>query len=229
VKRPAWRIKAYRLGLVFAQRDDGSLRLETRDLDAVARALGRPLFVEFLRCFVASDRLTSLAELLHYDQSPKGSFSQRRNVLTCALLAGGALYEAADAIHHLEPLLPRDVTDLTEWTRLTAMAARWRRSGGMLRQLRNKVAFHVDRPVVEAGLAALTKGAGKVVLVGGDTRRRRHASHPIATDALLAGLGFNERQARGLAKTLSSDHGMFGELVLRVFHKALKARGAGLP
>src|SRR6266540_1638921 len=156
------KIRVFKAGLSFSKTlPDGPWAFETRDLDAVARALGEDVLVALQRCFVWADRLQSLLSFGYHEKEPKRSMAHERNLHFTAWTGGGILFEAAEAVNDLNTAgVAALLQDPTDWRKLLRMARRWRKNRLLVR-VRQNLAFHVDRKLMRLGTDMLLKGLGK--------------------------------------------------------------------
>lgn len=153
-------------GLTYEEHDDGRHELRTSDLTALVDAVGPDLFNAFLRCFIHGDRLTSLVAFMHLSsQTTRGRFAEDRDLYTALLFAFGSIKELGFALGAVRiELNKRRLFDARLWASTVEPFVDWA-EGRLPSQIRNAIAFHVDRNVIDRGLAA-HKGASAVLLEG---------------------------------------------------------------
>ena len=70
----------------------------------------------------------------------------------------------------------------------------------LLVRLRNKLAYHVDRPEIVAGLKEVVKAREPWILARGDDNRMATTQVPLGYEPLLQGLKVNRKDMRELAR-----------------------------
>ncbi len=179
-------------------------RLEASDLSHLRRAMGEDLLVAFVRCFVHSDRLTSLAHfgaLNGKAEVPEPAVS--RNYFTCMWLSIGILKEFATALQSLRSELAKQQLlhlDPTALERIRDAEERWQK-GLAAKEVRNTQAFHVDSDVIRRGLARLEQGSAPAILVEGRGTSDYQSRLTIAAQCLVSG---SEADSELLRRTVQS-------------------------
>lgn len=160
--------------LVFEKDQAGPWRLTTADLNSVRTQLGEEVLVSFCRAYVHADRLDSLIDMyepvLRKDGIASAAVRAQRNWITFFAMAAGSLKELSLVLGDLRAaLVKRGIWDQPEWkSGLNAWEVWGNRPD--VSSVRNQLAFHVDRTIMEGGLAAVLKrGAPNVVLYAGDS------------------------------------------------------------
>ena len=203
-------------------------RIELRDLKTFRKTLGADVVAAFCACFVQADRLISLSSFgllsrMHYPDSSPGS---DRNLHTMVWFAVGTLREIALAIRALRSALAkRGLLDATSdaWNALQEIEERWD-GDPFFRDVRNKIAFHIDLDMIEAGLVAM-EADGNAILSEGYGREVAHSRFPLGHEALLRGSGKNPADIERFIKTVSEDHGAIHQRIQEVFLQVLDAKG----
>jgi hypothetical protein len=108
---------------------------------------------------------------------------------------------------------------------LRAVEGRWE-DDPFYRDMRNKLAYHVDSEVIEKGFNELVADRSEVFLSQGDGRRADASSLVLGFHALVNGLEMTVEQYGKFAQAAGEDHGV-GEAVQLAFLDALEA--AGIP
>lgn len=184
-------------------------KLETVDLGALREAIGRGLFDAFVRAFVLSDRLSSLAQLmvLTHSRMKAGTVARVRNVTTLRWLILGTLRETAQAIGDLQGELAKrgwlDTSD-PHSLELREFERRWKES--VPSNLRNQGAFHVDLDVVTAGVEKLASTGEITLLAEGDGPTDQDTSLEIGSEALLQGLFPDTEAAKAAFESVDHDN-----------------------
>jgi hypothetical protein len=200
---------------VWEMRDGERWKLQTTDLAELRAALGEDVLEDFLRCFVVSDKMTSLVALFNatLEKTEAGSIASRRNNLTFFYLCVDILKEMQLCLEGLRASLNK--------------AGLWDRESWGLDEtnslIRNQAASHVDRDTVKHGLDAMEGGAERVVFAEGKGPKVQDAITSLAHDAVIAGLGLSERQVKdaieGVKHFDAHDH------LVNEFLRVLDARG----
>jgi hypothetical protein len=230
VTRPRYWIRAYRLGVLQVERDDGTQLVETRDLTALRHALGDEVLGGLLRLFVWVDRMSSLIHLGYWSNAnlPAESPALARDLQTVVWFASGVLFEAADAIEQLSAAgIESQLSTRDHWNELKEMADRW--TGNILRRGRNNIGFHADPRVMLRGIEALAGTEEKVQISVAEGRTTSRASFRLGLEALLLGTGFSLAQFDQMFTTLAADLGRFRDLVGYVWVEVLQFHGAWSP
>jgi hypothetical protein len=205
--------------LVFEKDLAGAWRLTTADLNSVRTQLGEEVLVSFCRAYVYADRLDSLIDMyepvLRKHGIASAAVRAQRNWITFFALAAGSLKELSLVLGDLRAaLVKRGIWDQSEWeSGLKAWEVWGSRSD--VSSVRNQLAFHVDRTIMEGGLAAVLKrGAPNVVLYAGDGPDLKNSWFRLAHDILFAGAihGFGVGSAEKLYDTISGMLGVIDHL-----------------
>lgn len=188
-------------------------RLQANDLSAVRAALGQEVFDAFCRSFVQSDRLTSLAQLqlLNKEALPLESVASSRNTLTILWLTVGTLREMAIVLRDLRAALAKRgwFDSASEPAKkLRNFESRWEENA-LYRALRNTGAFHVDLPVIRAGVDNLLLRPGPVLLAEGTGGTDHEMSLSIGSEALLLGMSDDPEVLRTALKAVHPDHKVY--------------------
>ena len=219
MSRPTYLIHPFRLGLVFTQRADGRMTIDTRDFDALRRLLGDDLLCAFLRLFVWTDRAASLLHLGYWGLKnlPEGSAALGRDFQTIVWFASGLLFEAADAIEEMQKAgITHHLRTTEHWDKLQAMASRWTRNK-FLRRARNNLGFHATTKEMKAGIAILAARGERLTIIEADDTTLARSTFRIGLEALLAGIGATMTQFDEMLTSIKDDWASFSTLVHYVF------------
>lgn len=203
-------------------------RIELRDLRAFREALGDDVLAGFCACFAHADRLVSLMHfsLLSEQSDAEGSPGGGRNLETMAWFVVGTLREFALAVRALRSALAKcgllnPNTDA--WVTLRDIEERWD-GDPFFRDVRNKVAFHIDLDLIKAGLTRM-EANGNAVLVDSKGREVVYARFLLAGSALLEGLGMDSSEIERFMRTVRDDHVAIHERIQEVFLQVLDTKG----
>jgi hypothetical protein len=185
-------------------------RLQADNLEALRDALGAGLFDALCTCFVHSDRLASLAQLLllNHSQLPHASPAYGRNNLTIIWLAAGTLREMARATAQLRSALARRgwlEPNSEPIQKLRDFESRWEQSP-LHRALRNSAAFHVDLSVITKGVGQLLLRPSPVLLAEGNGPTDHELSLSIGVEALLLGVDDDTQAVSTALRSVHPDH-----------------------
>lgn len=202
-------------------------KIELHDLKAIRDKLGADAFKAFCCCFVHADRLTSLISFDYASMKQYGEASliYSRNLQTVFWFAVGTLRELARAIRALRSALAKSgmLDPKSEpWRALGAAEARWE-GNPFYRDIRNKVAFHVDPEVINKGLIAM-EAEGKAILCEAEGTELDQLSMCLGPEALFNGLGKSRADFVQFIKTVSEDHGI-SSTIQEAFILALETSG----
>jgi hypothetical protein len=189
--------------------------LELREFKAFREAIGPDVMNAFCRCFVHSDRLTSLISFAYVSQKHHGRESRAfgRNLQTMVWFTVGTLRELAVAIRDLRSALAKRKKlnpDSEPWKKLRAVEKRWE-DDPFYREMRNIAAFHVDPEIVEKGLVELAKER-TVILSEGESRKSDASSIRIGLEALFNGCGKDLDDFGTFMSTVGEDHDICGAI-----------------
>ena len=208
----------------------GEWKIELRNFPKIEEALGRDVLGAFCRCFVHSDRLTSLISCIHASGELRGrdSTAHTRDHLSMIWFTIGTLRElgcaigaANDALYKRGWLEPESA----HWVVLRELRRRWNKK--KLVDIRNKAAFHVDRPLIDKGLDELVKH--DVVELGkGQGEKNVDSTLSLGDLALLHGLELDPDEFRALAEAVRVDHAAAAEAVQLAFCDAAEAAGVSV-
>jgi hypothetical protein len=183
-------------------------------LPELKRLLGMPLLVQFCRCSVAADRLTSLGDfgLFNEEWKPRLEVAHSRNLQTMFWFTWGTLHEAIDALTEMELLGVEGLLGSFEarkpWLELRSFANRWK-ADPVYQRVRNKIAFHLDSAAIRKGINKPGRDVDPVVWKQGNSRKGRSTTFTFAQDC-LASLLFPEELTEERAQK------RFGELAQKV-------------
>ena len=206
----------------------GTWKMELINFPEVEKALGREVLNAFCRCFVHSDRLTSMISCIHASEQHHGanSAAHRRDHLSMVWFTIGTLRELARAIGIAhDALYKRGALDpkSKHWAILRALRRRWDEDE-VFRKSRDRAAFHVDPEIIDKGLDELVKHH-VVELAEGQGEKNIDSALTLGDLALLLGLGLNSAGFRAFIDKVSADHFAAVEAVQLAFYDAARAAG----
>jgi hypothetical protein len=209
-------------------------------LEELRRLLGLPLLVEFCRCSVAADRLTSLGDFAFFNEEwkPRQKIAYERDLQTMFWFTCGTLHEAIDALDEMELLgiegLLGSLTARKPWLELRSISMRWKEDP-IYRRVRDKIAFHLDPAAIRRGINKPGRDADPIVWKTGDSRKERSTFFNFAEDCLVAtvlpeDLDDAEAQKRfgDFAERVSHAHLGFSHWVQELFIAAVRGAALGL-
>ena len=141
--------------------DTGKWKIELRNFPELEKALGRDVVNAFCRCFVHSDRLTSIISCNYASEQSHGrdSTAYGRDFTSMIWFAIGTLRELARAIRDARAALAKRgwlEPESEHWAALRKIEDRWE-NDEFFRTKRNVAAFHVDKELIDKGLNELVK------------------------------------------------------------------------
>lgn len=196
--------------VVFLEdRVTGRWSVDVRDFPRFLEALGPDVVAAFARCFVHTDRLVSLTSFAYHSLKEYAEKSPAfgRNLQTMVWFVVGTLRELALAIRDLRgALAKRGILDIQSppWLKLRQLEDRWE-NDPFYRDMRNKVAFHVDPETIEKGLAALA-GQPAVVVVQGEGAKQDRTSLRLGLEALFMGGDKDSVDFNKFMEAVARDH-----------------------
>ena len=214
----------------LVEQKDGSQEIRLRSPKDFDEALGRDVLNAFCRCFVHADRLNSAISCMYTSEQHHGraSIVHKRDVHTLLWFTIGTLRELAKAIRRLRSALAkRQLLDHESepWVVLSKLEKRWE-DDASYRKMRDKVAFHVDKDVVNKGLDELSKEP-YVALVQGQGPKSIDSWLPLGFLALHYGLGMDLDRYEEFVKVVMADHSVAVTAIQESF--ILAAEAAGIP
>lgn len=206
----------------------GKWKMELINFPEIEKALGREVLNAFCRCFVHSDRLTSMVSCIHASEQHHGpdSTAHRRDHLSMVWFTIGTLRELARAIGVAhDALYKRDWLDpeSKHWAVLRELRRRWEKDA-VFRKVRDRAAFHVDSEVIDKGLNELVKHH-VIELAEGQGEKNIDSTLTLGDLALLVGLELSADKFRAFMDKVSTDHFAATEAVQLAFYDAAKAAG----
>ena len=203
--------------------------IEIRGFAQVLYRVGDDAINAFCRCFVHADRLTSLIGFAHFSEREYGQSAPafHRDLQTMVWFVVGTLRELAIAVRDLRSALAKRkllTIDSDPWQVLAAIEKRWE-DDPVYREMRNKVAFHVDEELTQKGLRALAE-KDLAVLVQGDGRKQRHSFLSLGLDAVFMGSNFETKDFEIFMENVGNDQGV-AQAIQGAFLDVLKS--AGIP
>ncbi len=204
-------------------------RIELTSLAACRQALGPELLNAFCRCFVQVDRLTTVVRAAYLSRM---HYAPRSGVYRCDMQT--MVYWAVTALHDLTTeirvlrclLADRALLDPKSeaWRDLEALEQRWN-DDVWVRSLHDAIGSHVQRDVIERGLAA--RDGGGHVLAEGQGNSFEYCWNRLSVDALAAGAGMTDRECDRLIDTVGDDRTNW-LAIQKVFLLAMAAVGIPL-
>ena len=215
--------------VLVEEKNSNRWTIELKNFKQFCDTLGADVMNAFCRCFVWSDRLTSMISFAYVSQQHHGrdSVAFARNLQTMIWFTVGTLRELALAIKDLRAALAkRKVLDAESapWINLRELEKRWE-DDSFYREMRNVAAFHVDPPTVEKGLEALSEKSD-VVLMEGEGEKSDGGSLRLGLEALFQGSTMDLADFERFVQTVSQDHGI-GSTIQEAFILAVQT--AGIP
>ena len=193
--------------------------------------LGRDVLNAFCRCFVHSDRLTSMISCNAASEQINGndSIAYGRDLHTLVWFTIGTLRELALALQALRSALKKRGlldSDSAQWVTLRELEDRWD-GNEFFRKKRDVAAFHIDEEVINDGLTEMLKDSGVETLAEGDGKKAVKSQLPVGMMALQNGLWPNLKDYGEFIRIVTEDLVGVGEPIQMAFVKACEK--AGIP
>lgn len=208
-------------------RADGSKTLFTKNLGHLRTKLGSGVLNAFTRAFVHVDRLDSLVAFAYLNQAHLGDRpeQQARNHFTFIAFLMGTMFELSVVLDKLRgSLIKQKLITPDEWeAHLPGWDKRWR-SDQLCADFRNKISFHVDASIVDAGFDRMATKNKAEVFRSGPADRRQDGSFPLGKMSVLNGTGLPEKQLVDLVSRPIPDLQVY-EPLTRLFCLALERVG----
>ena len=206
----------------------GKWRVDLRDFPGIEKALGREVVNAFCRCFIHTDRLTSMISCIHASAQQHGrdSTAHGRDHLSMVWFTIGTLRELAVALRATRAALAKRrwlEPESAHWVTLRKLEDRWE-SDEYYRTIRNVAAFHVNPEIIDEGLSQLVKER-VVELARGEGEKNIDSTLSLGDLTLLTGLDLSSDRFRALISTVSADHIAASNGVQIAFYDAADAAG----
>lgn len=187
----------------------GNWKIELRNFLELDKALGRDVVNTFCRCFVHSDRLTSITSCNYASEQYHGrdSTAHGRDHLTLLWFTIGTLRELALAIRDARAALAKHgwlEPESEHWAALRKIEDRWE-NDEFFRTKRNVAAFHIDKEVIDKGLNELVKH-NVIDLAEGQGEKAIDSSFSLGILALFHGLGMSLDDYGTFVRKITGDH-----------------------
>lgn len=204
--------------------------IELLNLARFDEALGTEVLAAFARCFVHTDRLTSLVSFAYVSGKNYGEKTTAfgRDLHTMVWFTVGTLRELARAIQYLRSELKKKgllKPDTAHWVKLREIEDRWNNDPAF-RKMRDKAGFHLDADVMISGVQALVKDVRDVELFKGDNEKQVHGSFTFGITAMYNGLVWEDLDHYGkFLETVNADYGNVVNAIQHAFIEVTEAAG----
>lgn len=210
----------------------GNWQIELTNFPEVEKALGREVLRAFCRCFVHSDRLTSIGSCTAASEQHHGrdSTAHGRDVWSMVWFSIGTLRELALAIRAARSALGNRgwlEPESEHWVTLRKLEDRWE-NDEFFREKRNKGAFHVDPGFIDTGLNELVKNH-VTTLAEGQSLKSVDSTLSLGNLALFCGLEMSIDEYGAFVKEVTDDHVAVAKAVQDAFVHAAAAAGVLVP
>ena len=208
--------------------DTGKWKIELQNFPELVNALGRDVVNAFCRCFVHSDRLTSIISCEYTSEQYHGrdSTAYGRDLTSMIWFTIGTLRELALAIRDARAALAKRgwlEPKSEHWTALRKVEERWE-NDEFFRTKRNVAAFHVNKELIDKGLNELVKDR-KVVLAEGQSEKNVDSTVSLGALALFHGLGMSLDDYGAFLTKVTDDHAVVAKAIQTAFLDAAEAAG----
>ena len=208
--------------------DSGNWKIELRNFPELEKALGRDIVNAFCRCFVHSDRLTSITSCSYASEQYHGrdSTAYGRDVMSWVWFAVGTLRELALAIRDARAALAKREwlePESKHWTSLRKIEDRWE-NDDYFRTKRNVAAFHVNKELIDKGLSELVKDH-VIDLAEGQGEKNVNSTLSLGTLALFSGLKMSLDEYGAFIANVTDDNVAVSKEIQTAFLRAAEAAG----
>ena len=208
--------------------DTGKWKIELRNFPELVRALGRDVVNAFCRCFVHSDRLTSIISCTYTSEQYHGrdSTAHGRDHTSMVWFTIGTLRELALAIRDARAALAKRgwlEPESEHWAALRKVEERWE-NDEFFRTKRNVAAFHLDKKLIDKGLNELVKDR-VIDLAEGQGEKNVDSTLSLGALALFLGLGMSLDDYGAFITKVSDDHAVVAYAIQTAFIHAAEAAG----
>ena len=208
--------------------DTGKWKIELQNFPALEKALGRDVVNAFCRCFVHSDRLTSIINCDYVSGQYYGTDSTAygRDHMSMVWFTIGTLRELALAIRDARAALAKRSwlePESEHWAALRTIEDRWE-NDRYFRKIRDVAAFHVDKEIIDKGLDALVKHH-VIDLAEGQGEKEVNSTLSLGALALFNGLGMSLHEFGAFIAEVTDDHIAVPKAIQTAFLCAAEAAG----
>ena len=208
--------------------NNGTWKIELRNFPELEKALGRDVVNAFCRCFVHSDRLTSINSCTFVSEQYHGrdSTAYGRDLTAMIWFTIGTLRELAHAIRDTRSALAKRgwlEAESSHWAALRKIENRWE-NDAFFRTKRDVAAFHVDKELIDRGLDELVK-EDVIDLATGQGAKNVESTLSLGALALFHGLELSLEDYGAFVGEVTDDHALVAEAVQTAFLHAVQAAG----
>ena len=208
--------------------DTGKWKIELRNFPELVKALGRDVVNAFCRCFVHSDRLTSIISCTYTSEQYHGrdSTAHGRDHTSMVWFTIGTLRELALAIRDARAALAKRgwlEPESEHWAALRKVEERWE-NDEFFRTKRNVAAFHLDKKLIDKGLNELVKDR-VIDLAEGQGEKNVDSTLSLGALALFHGLGMSLDDYDAFITKVTDDEAVVADAIQTAFLHAAEAAG----
>ena len=208
--------------------DPGKWKIELRNFPELEKGLGRDVVNAFCRCFVHSDRLTSIISCDYVSGKFYGrdSTAYGRDLMSMVWFTIGTLRELALAIRDARAALAKRnwlEPKSEHWAALRKIEDRWE-NDRFFRKIRNVAAFHVDKEIIDKGLDELVKHH-VIDLAEGQGEKNVNSTLSLGALALFNGLEMSLDEFGAFIAKVTDDHVAVPQAIQTAFLCAAEAAG----
>jgi hypothetical protein len=215
--------------LVYRRTPNGVYSIVITEPKEISVLVGDRLFAALLKCFLGSDRLLSLEDLLavsskHHEQD---SISYDRNLRLLVLLLAATLFELGEALQELNAARVVDkMKNPAVWNPLNDLGKSLR-GNNLFRRLRHQLGHHLgDAQLYDDGLhKVLARDDRELVFERADGRLRHGGECVLAQHVVEAGLGIKPDTLKELIEFTQKSHKELPDHLVAVFAEVLKTAG----
>ena len=208
--------------------DTGKWKIELRNFPELVKALGRDVVIAFCRCFVHSDRLTSVRSCTYSSEQYYGrdSTAYGRDHMSMVWFTIGTLRELAFAIRDARAALAKRgwlEPKSEHWVALRKVEERWN-NDKFFRTKRDVAAFHIDKQLIDKGLDELVKDR-VINLAEGQGEKNVDSTLSLGALALFHGLGMSLDDYDAFITKVTDDEAVVADAIQTAFLHAAEAAG----
>jgi hypothetical protein len=212
---------------VFTGSVGGDWQLSLINPKAIREKVGRDILAAILKCFVGTDRVMTLEQMLDLNARhiATDSPAHDRNLHVLVFLMAGTLYELAAALQELcNAKVVEKMADTQPWTAVNDARKQWH-NDPLMAKFRNQLAHHLgDVEAYGRGIDAMFDGDADLLLAKG--YEARHSEwYPAAWDALFRGVDIDDEGFQEGIRRTKKTHDALPDQLIAVFREVLKSCG----
>jgi hypothetical protein len=212
---------------VFSGSSDGYWKLSLLNPQAIAASVGRQILAAFFKCFVATDRVTTLEQMLELNalHVAVDTPAYDRNLRILVLLMASTLYELGQALQELcEARVVEKMSDKSPWDSVNEARKRWH-TDPLMGKLRNQLGHHLGKlDNYCRGVDSMVNSNDDILLAhGGQTRHSEE--YPAAWNAIFLGIDIDAKAFADGVRLTRKTHEDLPDALVAVFAEVLEGCG----